>query len=100
MSKPIQYPHQSGICSEMELRLHGYGDTVARLFYRMPDYRSVLNEFIWHKLDLAPDFPVLFEFIEFWQDEIESPLHSVVYTHSKLIAPRKWQHVTHEFRIN
>jgi uncharacterized protein Usg len=27
-------------------------------------------------------------------------LHSVVYTHSKLIAPRKWQHVTHEFRIN
>jgi len=94
------YPHQLGTLSETELRLHGYGDTIAKMYFRMPDYVHVLNEFVWTKLDLAPDFPVLFGFIEFWQREIDGPLHSVEFTHSKLIRPGTWRHVTHEFRIH
>ena len=53
----------------------------------MPDYRNVLNSFIWQDYDLAPDYPGLFGFIEFWQENIEGPLHSVRFTHRKLIAP-------------
>lgn len=100
MQTLTQYPHQSGTLSETQLRMCGYGDTLIRVYFRLPDYQSVLNEFTLNKLDLAPDFPVLFAFIEFWQREIEGPLHSVEFTHRKLIRPDTWRHVTHEFRIH
>ena len=78
---------------ETELMLKGYGLTTAEIFYHMPDYIHVLNTFIWQEYDLAPDHPKLFDFIEFWQREIEGPLHSVKFTHRKMIAPGEWRNV-------
>lgn len=83
--------------SETELMLKGYGLTTTEIFYRMPDYRNVLNTFVWQDYDLAPDHPKLLDFIAFWQDEIEGPLHSVRFTHRKMISPGEWRHVTGEF---
>lgn len=81
---------------ETELLLKGYGLTTAEMVYRMPDHRHVLNSFIWQDYDLAPDYPRLFEFIEFWQRELEGPLHSVRFTHRRRLAPGEWRHVTDE----
>jgi uncharacterized protein Usg len=86
--------------SETELMLKGYGLTTAELYYRMPDYRSVLNSFIWQDYDLAPDYPALFRFIEFWQEKLDGPLHSVRFTHRKLIAPGEWRNVVGELRLH
>jgi uncharacterized protein Usg len=86
--------------SETELMLRGYGLTTAEMFYRMPDHPSVLNTFIWQDYDLAPDYPRLFKFIEFWQDEIEGALHSVRFAHRKQISPGDWRHVTHEVTLH
>jgi uncharacterized protein Usg len=86
--------------TETEMMLRGYGLTTAELFYRLPDHRSVLNSFIWQDYDLAPDHPRLFGFIEFWQKNIEGPLHSVRFTHRKLISAGEWRHVTHEFTMH
>jgi uncharacterized protein Usg len=72
---------------ETELMLKGYGLTTAELYYRMPD-------------DLAPDYPGLFRFIEFWQGNIDGPLHSVRFTHRKLIGPGEWRNVVGEFRVH
>ena len=86
--------------SETELMLHGYRLTTAELYYRMPDFQNVLQTYIWQDYDLAPDHPKLFEFIEFWQDEIEGPLHSVRFVHRKMIAAGEWRNVTGEFRLH
>ena len=86
--------------TETELMLKGFGLTTAELFYRMPDYRNVLNSFVWQEYDLAPDYPQLFKFIEFWQEKIEGPLHSVRFTHRKMIAPGEWRNVVGEFRLH
>ncbi|AWI85586.1 aspartate-semialdehyde dehydrogenase [Alloyangia pacifica] len=83
-----------------ELMLKGYGLTTAELFYRMPDYQNVLNTFVWQEYDLAPDHPRLFRFIEFWQEEIEGPLHSVRFTHRKMISAGEWRQVVGEFRYH
>ena len=85
---------------ETELMLKGYGLTTAQIYYRMPDYQRVLNAYLWQAYDLAPDYPKLFDFIEFWQKEIEGPLHSVQFSHRKLIAPGEWRNVTGEFRLH
>ena len=45
--------------SDTELMLKGYGLTTAEFFYRMPDYTSVLNTFVWQDYDIAPDHPRL-----------------------------------------
>jgi uncharacterized protein Usg len=86
--------------SETELMLRGYGLTTAQLYYRMPDYKNVLNTFVWQEYDLAPDHPKLFGFIEFWQDSIEGPLHSVQFTHRKLLSSGEWQQIVGEFTIH
>lgn len=85
--------------TDTKLILRGYGLTTAQLFYRMPDYQHVLNVFVWQEYDLAPDHPKLFEFIEFWQSEIEGPLQSVVFTHRKQLGSGQWQHQTGEFIV-
>ena len=85
---------------ETRLMLQGYGLTTAELYYRIPDYRNVLNSFIWQEYDIAPDYPKLFSFIDFWRDKIEGPLHSVRFTHRTLIAPGEWRQVVKEFRLH
>ena len=83
-----------------ELMLRGYGLTTAEFFYRMPDHVHVLNTFIWQDYDLAPDHQRLFRFVEFWQNEIDGPLHSVRFTHRRLVAPGQWRNQVGEFTLH
>ena len=82
--------------SETELLLKGYGLTTAEFFYRMPDFQNVLNSFVWQDYDLAPDHPKLLKFIEFWQEELEGPLHSVRYCHKGAVSFSKVRYISGE----
>jgi uncharacterized protein Usg len=86
--------------AEMELMLKGYGLTTAHILYHMPDHPHVLQSYIWQDYDLAPRFPALIRFIDFWKARLEGPLHSVRYTHKKLISPTEWQNVGGEFVLH
>jgi len=59
------------------LRLGGYRLATAQIFYRLPDFPAVLQTFLWQKLDLAPEYPELRKFLDFWRANIEGELHSV-----------------------
>ena len=86
--------------SETELMLKGYGLTTAEFYYRMPDYTHVLNTFIWQDYDIAPDHPRLLTFVDFWKAEIEGILHSVRFTHRKMLSSGEWRNVVGEFTIH
>ncbi|MEP1354856.1 MAG: usg protein [Tateyamaria sp.] len=86
--------------NEIELMLKGYGLTTAEIFYRMPDFTHVLNTFVWQDYDIAPDHPRLLKFIDFWKAEIEGPLHSVRFTHRKMMSCGEWRNVTGEFTVH
>ncbi|WP_278921709.1 MULTISPECIES: usg protein [Pseudophaeobacter] len=86
--------------SSTELMLKGYGLTTAEFTYHMPDYTHVLNTYVWQDYDLAPDHAKLFEFIEFWQRELDGPLHSVRFTHRKMISPGQWRNVKGIFTLH
>lgn len=68
-------------------QLKGYGLTTATILYRMPDHPSVLQTFIWQHYDLAPRFPILRDFLDFWRRELDGPVHSVIVAHARLIRP-------------
>jgi uncharacterized protein Usg len=63
--------------SDVNVPTREYRLTTAEIIYQMPDHPDLLQSFIWQKLDLAPDFPELRRFLEFWSRNIEGKLHSV-----------------------
>lgn len=64
-----------------------YGLTTAQILYRMPDHRELLQEYIWQRYDTFPDFPVLGQFLAFWEEKLEGPIFSVTVAHARLITP-------------
>ena len=62
---------------ELKCQLVGYRLATAEILYRMPDHPTVLQSYIWQDYDLAPRYPVLNEFLQFWRRELDGPLHSV-----------------------
>jgi len=72
-------------------QLQGYGLTTAEIHYYRPDHPSLLQLFVWQEYDLAPDFPVLFDFLDHWRREVEAALHSVRIAHERLIRPAEWR---------
>lgn len=74
------------VSSDLELQLRGYSMTTAEILYYMPDHPSLLQSFIWQKLDIAPKFPELRKFIDFWDGSIEGRLHAVEVAHNPLIG--------------
>lgn len=86
--------------SDFERQLNGYGLTTAHILYRIPDFESVLQTYVWQDYDLAPDFPEMHKFLNFWQAKLDGPLHSVRYSHQRLIGPKEWRRVEGEFKLN
>ena len=68
-------------------QMQGYGLTTAHILYRTPDFRSVLQTYVWQDYDLQPDFPQLKKFLKFWTEQIEGAIHQVIVGHSALIKP-------------
>lgn len=68
---------------------YGYRLTTVEIIYHLPDFPEVLQSFIWQAYDLPPEFPRLHHFLDFWQQSIEGPLHSVHIAHAgPLISPK------------
>lgn len=68
-------------------QIAGYCLTTAEITYRLPDAQTVLQTFLWQEYDLAPRFPKLGGFLEFWERELEGPIHSVRVASAQLLRP-------------
>ena len=77
-----------------------YRLTTAEIIYRMPDHPDLLQSFIWQKLDLAPDFPELRRFLEFWSRNIEGKLHSVKVGQAGSVGRGRFRHVSTSLRLH
>jgi uncharacterized protein Usg len=90
-----------GIASEdFRKQVLGYGLTTARILYRMPDHRSLLQTYVWQNYDLFPKFPALQDFLAFWQEKLDGPLFSVTVAHSRLIKPAELRAIDGVFRLH
>ena len=74
--------------------------TTAEILYHMPDHPGVLQTFIWQKLDLAPQFPELTRFLDFWRREIEGPLHTVRVASAAMIRPAELRYANGQFVLH
>ncbi|GIK98183.1 MAG: hypothetical protein BroJett029_23920 [Alphaproteobacteria bacterium] len=73
--------------SHLALQLKDYRLTTAQILYHLPDHPAVLQTYLWQEYDIAPDFPVLRRFLDFWHRSLDGRLHSVQIASSQLIRP-------------
>jgi len=88
------------ISQDFKNQLEGYGLTTAQILYRRPDHHWLLQTYVWQAYDLFPEFPELQRFLQFWQEKLEGPLHSVQVAHCKLIKPAELKSVSGEFVLH
>jgi uncharacterized protein Usg len=69
------------------LQVKGYRLATAEITYHMPDHPHLLQTFVWQQYDLAPDYPVLHRFLEFWRKNLDGAIHTVRVASADLIKP-------------
>lgn len=85
---------------DFERQLQGYGLTTAQILYRMPDFRNLVQEYLWQDYDLSPDYPELRKFLDYWRKNLDGPVLSVTITHAKVIKPTEFKAPGHLFLLN
>ena len=81
-------------------QIAGYGLTTANILYRLPDHPKLLQNFVWQFHDIAPDYPRLIRFLDFWSVEIDGAIHSVEVAHRRLVSAAEVRLAEFEGRIH
>jgi len=81
-------------------QLQGYRLTTAEIIYHLPDHPSLLQSYLWQEYDIAPKFPQLKGFLDFWTQNLDGPLHSVKVTAAGIVSAAEWRHVDVDTRLH
>jgi len=84
----------------LALQMQGYRLTTADITYWRPDHPSLLQSFIWQDLDLAPKFPVLSKFLDFWHHNLDGRLHEVRVASEMLVKPAKFRLIDGQINLH
>lgn len=79
----------------LALQLKDYRLTTAEILYHLPDHPALLQTYVWQEFDLAPRFPGLRKFLDFWEAQLEGRLHSVRVASAGLISAVEWRATEH-----
>ena len=82
----------SRVSEDFVRQLQGFCLTTAEILYRLPDHLSLLQTYVWQDYDLAPEFPALHKFLDFWSNSLDGPLHSVRVAHVRLVGSGRNPH--------
>lgn len=83
-----------------KLQLKGYHLTTAEITYRMPDFRHIFQQYIWQEYDLAPRFPRLIKFLDFWSHNLDGQLAEIRVMSAGLVTPAKMRYIGTELHLN
>jgi uncharacterized protein Usg len=77
-----------------------YRLTTAEILYRLPDFPDLLQTYIWQNIDMAPNFPVLRKFLDFWHANLDGKLYAVRVASIGIVTPTEMRHANAEFRLH
>ncbi len=81
-------------------QLDGYRLATAEIVYHMPDHPGLLQTFIWQHLDIAPHYPELRRFLDFWVKNIDGKLHSVTVGRTTILTPPRYTRAAGIFTLH
>ena len=47
------------------------------VFYWMPDYENILQQFIWQTMDVKPKYPRVYRFLDYWHNNIDAVVNEI-----------------------
>jgi len=71
----------------LRLPICDYRLTTAEILYHLPDHPALLQSYVWQDYDVAPHFPTLRKFLDFWNRTLDGKLHSVNVANQRIITP-------------
>lgn len=86
--------------SAFQCQIAGFSLTTAEILYRLPDHPKLLQAYIWQDYDLAPRFPKLVDFLDFWSANLDGALYRIRVAHRRLIQPAEFSFVAGELRLH
>lgn len=86
--------------TDLAEQLAGKRLTTAEILYYMPERPKLLQTFVWQTLDLAPDFPRMHRFLDFWRQEIDAVIHSVSISCQGLVSPARFRTIREIGRLH
>lgn len=86
--------------SALSMQMKGYRLTTAEILYHMPDHPGLLQSYVWQSLDMAPRFPELHRFLDFWTKNLDGKLHSVRVAACGILTAYDTPFVDAEFRLH
>lgn len=84
----------------LSLQLRDYRLTTAEILYHLPDHPALLQSYLWQEYDMAPDFPMLHKFLDFWSHNLDGKLHSVKVAGLQLIQAPKLRTTSAYLQLN
>lgn len=48
-----------------------------RIYYYLPDYSSLVQEFMWSTMDIIPEYPRINKFLNYWHENIDAVIASI-----------------------
>ncbi|MGA1047163.1 MAG: hypothetical protein ACO3UU_04080 [Minisyncoccia bacterium] len=60
-----------------------------RVFYYMPDYRDIIQEFMWQTMDIKPKYPRVNKFLNYWKENIEAVIADIEMIETEKISKYK-----------
>lgn len=88
------------IDSERLEKLLSYRLTTAEILYHMPGHPALLQSYIWQDYDLAPKFPGLQKFLDFWERQLDGKLHSVRVMSARLVSPAEYRAAAASYNLH
>jgi uncharacterized protein Usg len=70
--------------------------TTIQIYYYIPDYQSLLQQFTWQFVDYQPEFPRAHQFLEHWKHNIEARIHTIYLVHIDLWGNLTFRNITKE----
>tara|TARA_B100000029_G_scaffold511009_1_gene603898 strand:+ start:941 stop:1159 length:219 start_codon:yes stop_codon:yes gene_type:complete len=47
------------------------------VYYWLPDYQNILQQFVWQTLDTKPKYPRVHKFLNYWHNNIDAIVNEV-----------------------
>ena len=58
--------------------LHKKSIVTIDVFYYLPEYTNILQEFVWQTEHIVPEYPRVHQFLNYWKENINAVISEVI----------------------
>lgn len=69
------------------------------VFYYLPEYNNIIQEFVWQTEDCIPELLRIHKFLNHWENHIDAKIQKVNISYTDAYRNTKFNHINYEFPV-